>query len=115
MFDDIFKYRQLCALVVVFVKERSHFLLSFPSVRYKKSKVRIIMYSQYWHRSAVVVVVVDVSHIQRIGCQPEKTTLHGGQSRSWAAEQGKDKRGLKKKSDSILPPPLPPTLLVRRK
>ena len=34
--------------------------------------------------SAVVVVVV--SHIQRIGCQPEKTTLHGGQSRSWSAE-----------------------------
>ena len=30
----------------------------------------------------VVVVVVVVSHIQRIGCQPEKTTLHGGQSRS---------------------------------
>ena len=29
-----------------------------------------------------VVVVVVVSHIQRIGCQPEKTTLHGGQSRS---------------------------------
>ena len=29
-----------------------------------------------------------VSHIQRIGCQPEKTTLHGGQSRSWSAEQG---------------------------
>ena len=24
------------------------------------------------------VVVVVVSHIQRIGCQPEKTTLHGG-------------------------------------
>ena len=36
----------------------------------------------------VVVVVVVVSHIQRIGCQPEKTTLHGGQSRSWSAEQG---------------------------
>ena len=35
----------------------------------------------------VVVVVVVVSHIQRIGCQPEKTTLHGGQSRSWSAEQ----------------------------
>ena len=36
------------------------------------------------------VVVVVVSHIQRIGCQPEKTTLHGGQSRSWSAEQGKE-------------------------
>ena len=40
----------------------------------------------------VVVVVVVVSHIQRIGCQPEKTTLHGGQSRSWSAEQGKKKK-----------------------
>ena len=39
--------------------------------------------------AAVVVVVVVVSHIQRIGCQPEKTTLHGGQSRSWSVEQGK--------------------------
>ena len=37
----------------------------------------------------VVVVVVVVSHIQRIGCQPEKLTLHGGQSRSWSAEQRK--------------------------
>ena len=27
---------------------------------------------------------------QRIGCQPAKTTLHGGQSRcSWSAEQEK--------------------------
>ena len=40
----------------------------------------------------VVVVVVVVSHIQRTGCQPEKTTLHGGQSRSWSAEQGKKKK-----------------------
>ena len=29
----------------------------------------------------------DGSHIQRIGCQPEKTTLHGGQSRSGSAEK----------------------------
>ena len=35
-----------------------------------------------------VVVVVVVSHIQRIGCQPEKTIQHGGQSRSWSVEQG---------------------------
>ena len=31
---------------------------------------------------AVVAVVVVVSHIQRIDCQPEKTTLRGGQPRS---------------------------------
>ena len=62
--------------------------------------------------STVVVVVVVVSHIQRIGCQPEKTTLHGGQSRSWSAEQGKEN---KRKSLAAYPPPPPPTLLVRRK
>ena len=45
-----------------------------------------------------VVVVVVFSHIQRIGCQPEKTTLHSGQSRSWSAEQGKKEQ--KKKSGS---------------
>ena len=60
----------------------------------------------------VVVVVVVVSHIQRIGCQPEKTTLHGGQSRSWSAEQGKEN---KRKSLAAYPPPPTPTLLVRRK
>ena len=58
------------------------------------------------------VVVVVVSHIQRIGCQPEKTTLHGGQSRSWSAEQGKEN---KRKSLAAYPPPPTPTLLVRRK
>ena len=51
------------------------------------------------------VVVVVVSHIQRIGCQPEKTTLHGGQSRSWSAEQGKEN---KRKSLAAYPPPHPP-------
>ena len=52
----------------------------------------------------VVVVVVVVSHIQRTGCQPEKTTLHGGQSRSWSAEQGKDN---KRKSRAAYSPPTP--------
>ena len=59
----------------------------------------------------VQFVVVVVSHIQRIGCQPEKTTLHVGQSRSWSAEQGKEN---KRKVWQHTPPP-PPTLLVRRK
>ena len=56
-------------------------------------------------KNLIVVVVVVVSHIQRIGCQPEKTTLHGGQSRSWSAEQGKEN---KIKSLAAYPPP-PPT------
>ena len=33
-------------------------------------------------QSPASVYTVAVSHIQRIGCQPERTTLHGGQSRS---------------------------------
>ena len=36
-----------------------------------------------------VSVSVLLSHIQRIGCQSGKTTLHGDRSRSWSAEQGK--------------------------
>ena len=36
-----------------------------------------------------VVVAVVVSHIQRIGCQPEKNYYHGVQSRSWSADHGK--------------------------
>ena len=54
---------------------------------------------------AQLLFVVVVSHIQRIGCQPEKTTLHGGQSRSWSAEQGKEN---KRKSLAAYPPPPPP-------
>ena len=34
---------------------------------------------------------------------PKKTTLHGGQSRSWSAEQGK-----KRKRKSLAAPPPPP-------
>ena len=41
---------------------------------------------------STVVVVACVSHIQRIGCLSEKTVLHGGQSRSWSAEQGKENK-----------------------
>ena len=41
----------------------------------------------------IVAVVGGGSRIQRIvGCRPEKTILHGGQSRSWPAEQGKEKK-----------------------
>ena len=47
-----------------------------------------------------------VSHIQRIGCQPEKTTLHGGQPRSWSAEQ---RKGNKIKSLAAYLPPTPHT------
>ena len=49
---------------------------------------------------------LDVLSIPQCCFQPEKTTLfHGGQSRSWSAEQGKENK--KKKSGSIPPPPHP--------
>ena len=63
-----------------------------------------VCYPQVSFVHHVVVVVFD-SHIQRIGCQPEKTTLHGGQSRSWSVEQGKEN---KRKSLAAYPPPHPP-------
>ena len=54
-----------------------------------------------------VVVIVVVSYIQRIGCQPEKTTLHGGQFQSWSAEeQGKE---TKRKKMAAYPPSTPHT------
>ena len=55
--------------------------------------------------SCYVVDDVVVSHIQRIGCQPEKTILHGGQSRSWSTVQGKEN---KRKSLAANPPRHPP-------
>ena len=72
----------------------------------------ILLTECYYHRGTrlyamlLLLFVVVVSHIQRIGCQPEKTTLHGGQSRSWSAEQGKDN---KRKSLAAYPPPTPHT------
>ena len=53
--------------------------------------------------SCVQILIVVVSHIQRIGYQPEKTTLHGSHSRSWSARQGKKERK-KKKSGGASPP-----------
>ena len=63
--------------------------------------------SVFWafKRHGKLLLLFVVSHIQRIGCQPEKTTLHGGQSRSWSAEQGKEN---KRKSLAAYPPPHPP-------
>ena len=55
----------------------------------------------------VVVVVVVVScwllflTFSVLVANPKKTTLHGGQSRSWSAEQGKEN---KRKAGSIPPP-----------
>ena len=44
-------------------------------------KPTVILYTTF--------IAIVVSHIQRIGRQPGKTTLHNGQSRSsWSVEQG---------------------------
>ena len=42
------------------------------------------------------------SHISVLVANPKKTTLHGGQSRSWSAEQGKNK------TKKLTPPPFSP-------
>ena len=73
-----------------------------------------LSHTHYWYEVGIlkvpacicVVVVVVVSHIQRIGCQPEKTTLHGGQSLSWSVEQGKENK--RKSLAAYPPPPTPP-------
>ena len=43
---------------------------------------------------------------------PKKTTLHGGQSRSWSAEQGKEN---KRRSLAAYPPPIPLTARSEKK
>ena len=50
---------------------------------------------------------IVVSDIQRIGCQLEQITSHGGQSRSLSAEQKRERR-TKGKKNAAQPPP-PPT------
>ena len=37
-------------------------------------------------------VVVVTSHIQRIGCQPETSTVCDGQSLSWCVKLGKENK-----------------------
>ena len=85
--------------------DHSVFLLSFVLEQEQGPKNNYCRSLWLLCRQVVVVVVVVVSHIQRIGCQPEKTTLHGGQSRSWSAEQGKEN---KRKSLAAYPPPPTP-------
>ena len=53
------------------------------------------MYTSVLLFTEIAVVVGDVSHIQRIGCDPKTntSTIHGGQSHcSWSAGQGKENR-----------------------
>ena len=56
--------------------------------------------------------VVVVSHIQRIVCQPEKTTLRGGHSRPWSAEQRK--MIAKKVERQVVPTDRPASVLFQR-
>ena len=66
-------------LIDVFPCRVSHNLSTFNLPTALKFPLLVCLYAE----SCVVA-----SHIQRIGCQHEKITLHGGQSRSWSAEQG---------------------------
>ena len=62
----------------------------------------------------VVVVVVVVSHIQRIGCQPEKKLLYtvANPARGLLNREKKEKEKVWQRTP---PPPPPRALLVRRK
>ena len=60
----------------------------------------------------VIVVVVVVLTFNVLVANPKKTTLHGGQSRSWSAEQGKES---KRQSLAAYPPPYPPHCLFGEK
>ena len=53
------------------------------------------------HGATMLLLLLFLTFSVCIGCQPEKTTLHGGQSRSWSAEQGKEN---KRKSLAAYPP-----------
>ena len=87
--------------MIDFVKSYDGRIIQFIRTRFK----------YYYITGMVVVIVVVVSHIQPIRCQPEKTTLHSGQSRSWSGEEGKEDN---MKSLAAHSPP-PPTLLVWKK
>ena len=51
----------------------------YPPNEGEKSSKRLLV-------DGKILLLFVVSHIQRIGCQVEKATLHGGQSRPWSAE-----------------------------
>ena len=64
--------------------------------------------SVYRKVSTQHTVFVVVSHIQRIGCQPEKLLyIHGDQSRSWSAEQRKEKKRKSLAAYTYTHPPTP--------
>ena len=57
-----------------------HTLAMCVTIHNVGDKPTVILYTTF--------IAIVVSHIQRIGLQPGKTTLHSGQSRSsWSAEQ----------------------------
>ena len=52
-----------------------------------------LSHTHYWYELLFLT-------FSALAANPKKTTLHGGQSRSWSAEQGKKKKKKKKKSGS---------------
>ena len=63
--------------------------------------VKTFRWDRRLQRQNPFMAFIVVSYIERIGCPPEKLTLHGGQSRSWSAEQGKEN---KRESLAAYPP-----------
>ena len=90
-------------LVGVFIrnvqKKKKRFSISFFLSKEKSAQK---------HRSCMLLLLFLT--FSALVANPKKTTLHGGQSRLWSAEQGK------KEKEKVwhLPPP-PRALLVRRK
>ena len=74
-------------------------------------RTRLLVTTQIRFISVMLLLFLTFSVLV---ANPKKTTLlHGGQSRSWCAEQGKENK--RKSLGAYPPPPHPPTLLVRKK
>ena len=95
-----------------------------PRTRFHAGPITCPRVTQYRSQSEQIVAVPEanthlvVSHVRvSNGCQPEETTLHGGQSRSMLVVCSTGEREQKYKFWHLTPSPLPPdryTLLLER-
>ena len=87
-------YMYCCLLLFVY---QVYFLFEDMCIR-----ARFTAVSAYMCNSVCMYVCCCFLTFSALVANPKKTTLHGGQSRSWSAEQGKKK---KKSLAAPLPPP----------
>ena len=66
------------------------------------------MQQQFFTMNLLIMLLLLFLTFSVLVANPKKTTLYGGQSRSWSAEQGKEN---KRKSLAAYPPPRPPHCL----